>query len=361
MDARGGNSFANWGAITKKHEDFLKAIRNAPIHLVLCLRSKQEHVQDKDDKGKTTIRKIGMAAVQRDGMEFELTTVFDLAMDHNYKVSKDRTRLFDGRMEMVTVATGQELAKWLQGGVPLAENTGEPLAHPTQPAASAPTPTPSTASSTTQKTQPTSTNSTPERPTQAGAPQAQGSPDPDYPPEWVAAMARLAEVTVGMPDKTRSALVADFEAQGPAALPELLQEIQTIQSVTTPGAVLASLPPPVKEALPQEVNTFVDGISPDTDETHGGISPAQYEALNALIQAYGINRDALRAYAASSGKLLPSKVPTLARFRAEDFAKLRKRLTNTTMAGKDETWSARTVRIINSTPTTTYQPLAAVS
>lgn len=120
MDARGGNSFANWGSITKKHEDFLKAIRNAPIHLIVCLRAKQEHVQDKDASGRTTIRKVGMAAIQRDGMEYELTTVFDIAMDHNAKASKDRTGLFEGRIEPVTKKTGREIAAWLSGGGVLA-------------------------------------------------------------------------------------------------------------------------------------------------------------------------------------------------------------------------------------------------
>ena len=120
MDSRGGNSFANWGSITKKHEDFLKAIRNAPIHLIVCLRAKQEHVQDKDASGRTTIRKVGMAAIQRDGMEYELTTVFDIAMDHNAKASKDRTGLFEGRLEPVTKKTGREIAAWLSGGGVLA-------------------------------------------------------------------------------------------------------------------------------------------------------------------------------------------------------------------------------------------------
>lgn len=136
MDSRGGNSFANWGSITKKHEDFLKAIRNAPIHLIVCLRAKQEHVQDKDAAGRTTVRKVGMAAVQREGMEYELTTVFDIAMDHNAKASKDRTGLFEGRLEPVTKKTGREIAAWLSGGGILA-----PVEAPA-PAFDAPHPTP---------------------------------------------------------------------------------------------------------------------------------------------------------------------------------------------------------------------------
>ena len=377
MDARGGNSFANWGAITKKHEDFLKAIRNAPIHLVLCLRAKQEHVQDKDDKGKTTIRKVGMAAVQRDGMEYELTTVFDLAMDHNYKVSKDRTRLFDGRMEMISVATGQELATWLQSGAPLAENTGEPAvptaaalptptptARPTQapaPAATpAPTKPPSTPPATTQKTQRTST------------PNPVSAPTPVYPPEWVEAMTELVHVTMGMPAQTRNALVAGFEADGPESLPALLAEIASIKSVmepATPGAAINQMTPPAKAPVSQLANDFVDDLVdgpkaepiPDTDEANGGIDAMGYGALNMLIGAYKINRDALRAYCFKAGHLLPSTSgPTLARLKQTEFNKLRDKLYNTKIAADGETWSARTVRIINNTPTT-YSPVAAAS
>lgn len=145
LDMRGGNSYANWGSITKKHEDFIKAIRNAPIHLVLCLRAKDKHeITEKD--GKKSVVKLGQGSVMRDGFEYELTTVFDLAMDHSAKTSKDRTRLFDGRLEPVTEATGRELAAWLASGAPMAENTGEaftPAAPaPAATAAAAPAPEP---------------------------------------------------------------------------------------------------------------------------------------------------------------------------------------------------------------------------
>ena len=385
MDARGGNGFANWGAITKKHEDFLKAVRNASIHLILCLRAKQEHVQDKDAAGKTTIRKVGMAAVQRDGMEYELTTVFDIAMDHSYKVSKDRTRLFDGRMEMINVATGQELAAWLSSGAPLAENTGEPLtpapataaapANPPQAPATAPT----AAAPTTTKTSTATTAEPPARPTQAApaspattglskpfSPAAPARTAPSEPPaEWVDAMVELGKVSLGMPEKTRAKLVASFEAEGPASLPALLAEVEMIRSVNAPktvGAVLAQLPPTPGPAIPQDVATFVNSVDPDTDEAAGGIDEDQYGALNALILAHGLNRDALRAYCSNAKHLLPCKNgPTLARMTAEAFQKLRDRLNNTKPHPEGGTWSARTVAIINATPTTPYQPMSAAS
>ena len=117
MDTRGGNSFANWGAITKEHEVFKAAILNAKIHIICTMRSKQEYSQDKSESGKLTIKKVGLAPIQRDGMEYEFTTVFDLGMDHTASISKDRTGLFDGQFFMISEATGVMLKKWLDGAV----------------------------------------------------------------------------------------------------------------------------------------------------------------------------------------------------------------------------------------------------
>ena len=43
------------------------------------------------------------------------------------------------------------------------------------------------------------------------------------------------------------------------------------------------------------------------------------------------------------------------------FCKLREDLANKDIASKGETWSARRIRIINATPITTFQPIAAAS
>jgi hypothetical protein len=77
------------------------------------MRSKQVHSQEKDDRGKTVIRKLGEAPIQRDGMEYEFTTVFDVAIDHKAAVSKDRTGLFDGQFFQITEETGQQFMGWL--------------------------------------------------------------------------------------------------------------------------------------------------------------------------------------------------------------------------------------------------------
>lgn len=117
LDARGGNSFASWGKITPLHEKFKSMILQASVHVICTMRSKQDYVLEQNDKGKLAPRKVGLAPIQRDGMEYEFTTVFDIAMDHQAAVSKDRTELFDEQIFKITVKTGEKLKKWLDSGV----------------------------------------------------------------------------------------------------------------------------------------------------------------------------------------------------------------------------------------------------
>ena len=138
MDARGGNSFANWGAISKEHEQFKAKLLNCKLHLICTMRSKQDYVLETNEKGKQTPRKVGLAPIQRDGMEYEFTTVLDMAMDHNAVASKDRTGLFDGQIFKPTKKTGEDLLTWLQQAKPVPALVEAPA--PTEPA-EAPAPT----------------------------------------------------------------------------------------------------------------------------------------------------------------------------------------------------------------------------
>lgn len=115
LDARGGknaNKFTNWGAMTKEHERFKAALLSADIHLIVTMRSKQDYVLGEGNKPV----KVGMAPVQREGMEYEFTTVLDLAVNHTAQTSKDRTNLFDNSIFTPTKDTGATLMKWLMEG-----------------------------------------------------------------------------------------------------------------------------------------------------------------------------------------------------------------------------------------------------
>ncbi len=126
LDVRGGNSFTNWGSITKEHELFKGALLNAKMHLICTMRSKQDYVLETNEKGKSAPRKVGLAPIQREGMEYEFTTVFDLGMDHSAMASKDRTSIFDGQVFKPTKETGESLLKWLMSGKAEEPKTEEP-------------------------------------------------------------------------------------------------------------------------------------------------------------------------------------------------------------------------------------------
>lgn len=115
LDSRGGNSFSNWASISKLYEQLKSKLLHSNLHMICTMRSKQEYILEQNDKGKQAPKKVGLAPVMRDGMEYEFTVVFDIGMDHQFMVSKDRTGLFDGVVAHITEGTGKELRAWLSG------------------------------------------------------------------------------------------------------------------------------------------------------------------------------------------------------------------------------------------------------
>jgi hypothetical protein len=110
-----GNSWANWRTITPRHQALINAMLASPCHIIATMRSKAEYIQTVKD-GKTEIRKAGTAPQQRDGMDYEFTTVFNLSQEHIASTDKDRTGLFDGRNDRIVPEWGRTLAEWLDSG-----------------------------------------------------------------------------------------------------------------------------------------------------------------------------------------------------------------------------------------------------
>lgn len=140
LDARGGNSYVNWGQITPEQDKLVAKLLHCGVHLICTMRSKQDYILEMNDKGKQAPKKVGLAPIQREGMEFEFTTVFDLAMDHNAASSKDRTSLFDGQFFKPTAETGKKIKAWFMAGKPIPK--AAPPLEPAQPASPAPGPAP---------------------------------------------------------------------------------------------------------------------------------------------------------------------------------------------------------------------------
>ena len=115
--SRSGNSYTAWRQVTPMHNKLIETMLNSPCHIIATMRSKTEYIIIENDKGRKEPRKVGLAPVQREGMDYEFGVVFDLGQNHMATVSKDRTSLFDGQVFTLSQQTGQTLKEWLESGV----------------------------------------------------------------------------------------------------------------------------------------------------------------------------------------------------------------------------------------------------
>lgn len=111
-----GNSFTNWGKVTPRHNAFVQKILQSRCHIIATIRSKQDYVLS-EKNGKYVPEKVGLKGVTREGMDYELTLVFDVDIKHNVTSSKDRTGLFMGKPEfIITPNTGKRILDWCNLG-----------------------------------------------------------------------------------------------------------------------------------------------------------------------------------------------------------------------------------------------------
>lgn len=109
-----GNTYTAWKKITPRHDRLIETIVGAKINIIATMRAKTEYVLNKDEKsGKSTPQKVGMGTVQRDGMDYEFTLMFELDRDsHLASAGKDRTSMFQDP-EIISEETGKKILNWL--------------------------------------------------------------------------------------------------------------------------------------------------------------------------------------------------------------------------------------------------------
>ena len=127
---RTGNSWTAWRDVNPQHNRFIDTMLQTDVHIIATMRSKMDYVQEKDtDTGKTIIRKVGLAPVQKEGMQYEFTAFIDIDSEHQAFGSKDRTGgIIDQKYFLITPQIGRDFEKWLESGadtpsVILAEKT----------------------------------------------------------------------------------------------------------------------------------------------------------------------------------------------------------------------------------------------
>jgi energy-coupling factor transporter ATP-binding protein EcfA2 len=85
-----GNSFAGWKLATPIQNEMIDTLKRVPCHLIVTMRSKMEYVLQTNSKGRQEPVKVGMAPIQREGFEYEMTFIAELDLEHRLVVTKSR-------------------------------------------------------------------------------------------------------------------------------------------------------------------------------------------------------------------------------------------------------------------------------
>lgn len=119
LKSKSGNAFTSgWREASPLHKKLIDKMLSSKLHLIATMRSETEYVLEDDGKGHKVPKKIGLAPVQRKGMEYEFDIVGDIDIDHNFVISKSRCDAIDGK---VFKKPGKDLAMliidWLTDGI----------------------------------------------------------------------------------------------------------------------------------------------------------------------------------------------------------------------------------------------------
>lgn len=91
--SRSKSSFTEgWRVMTPVQNKLIQRILGSSAHILLTLRAKVEWVVGDNDKGRKAPTRVGMAPVQREGVDYEPDLMFDLSVpDNQGTVSKSRS------------------------------------------------------------------------------------------------------------------------------------------------------------------------------------------------------------------------------------------------------------------------------
>lgn len=80
-----------WKTMTPIHNRLIQRILSSSVHVIFTLRAKTDWVLQENERGKQTPIKVGLAPVQREGVDYEPDLFFDMTVpDNSLIVSKSR-------------------------------------------------------------------------------------------------------------------------------------------------------------------------------------------------------------------------------------------------------------------------------
>lgn len=137
-----GGTFKDWGRVQPIWNEFKRTIVNSKAHIICCARGRTAWEIDTDDKGKKTIRKLGVGSDMREGFDYEFTCCFMIDnQTHAAEADKDNSHLFESRAvnKPLTEEDGENLIKWANSGSATKSKTApQPVAEVATPVVTAP-------------------------------------------------------------------------------------------------------------------------------------------------------------------------------------------------------------------------------
>jgi hypothetical protein len=113
-----GGDFKAWAKATPKHDKFVFAIADSPLHIIVTIRGDDKYDVSKNEQGKTVIAKLGVGGDQRKDFEFEFTATFIIDQKTSMaEYEKDNTHIFEYKPPvLLTEDHGRELIRWANTG-----------------------------------------------------------------------------------------------------------------------------------------------------------------------------------------------------------------------------------------------------
>lgn len=112
-------NFGKWKDVQPIEQAFIEAIIGSPIHIIATMRAKTQYEVEKDERtGKPAPKKVGMGAIQREGMEYEFDIAAMMDVQNTITIEKTRCSALQGVVANRPDASFVEpVLKWLSGVV----------------------------------------------------------------------------------------------------------------------------------------------------------------------------------------------------------------------------------------------------
>lgn len=118
-----GDNIRGWKVARPVQEDLIDVLLDVDMHMIVCCRSKMDHLIQPDGKGGFNVTKMGLKAQQDDDLEYEVNVALEIDMPHVLSVVKSRTNEVPVGTQYLAGYAGDfalHYRDWLRSGEPVA-------------------------------------------------------------------------------------------------------------------------------------------------------------------------------------------------------------------------------------------------